>query len=114
MSEMIITALISAVTGIVGWVAARRQNLAEVQSTEIDNLEKAVKYYREIFEDMAGRHRATLEELDYVTKNMEDLKKQVQDLTMQVKLMEATNATLLEELRKYKQLNGKRDDNIKK
>lgn len=113
MNELIFTAIVSAVTGIAGWFAARRQNLAEVRSTEIDNLEKAVKYYREIFEDMASRHKTTIEELDYVTKNMEDLKKQVQDLTMQIKMMEDTNATLLEELRKYKQLNGKRDDTKK-
>lgn len=113
-SEIIITALISAVTGVAGWFAARRQNLAEVQSTELDNVEKAVKYYRDMLDDMAGRHKSALAELNQVRLDMEQLQNQVKILTDKIKRLCEENRQLLDELKKYKQLNGKRDDNIKK
>jgi len=91
--EIILTTLIAMITSIAGWFAARRKNTSEIHSTELDNVQKAVKYYRDMLDDMVVRHREALKELD--------------DIKAQLKELMDDNKRLVEELKKYKQLSGK-------
>ncbi len=100
MNEYIINAAMMALTGIGTWFAARRKNLAEVTSNELDNATKAVKYYREMLDDMAIRYKEVVKELD-------DLKEHMKRSDEQLQHMMQENRELVDELKKYKQLNGK-------
>lgn len=100
MNEVIITALIGAISSVAAWFAGKRRNLAETQTTEIDNAIKAVNYYREILDDIVTRHKNTVKELD-------ELKLQLAALEEKVKKLMEENRELNTEIRKYKQLNGK-------
>ena len=106
MNEVYLTAIIGVITSLVTWFAARRKNLADVQSNELDNVEKAVKFYREQLEDIAQRWRAATEE----TKQMNELYKQalsdLNSLEVRFNKLADENRALIEELKKYKQLNG--------
>ena len=57
-----LTVAVGVITSIVTWFAARRKNLADVQGSELENVEKAVKFYREQLEDIAKRWREATEE----------------------------------------------------
>lgn len=104
MQEVIFTAVFGAVTSTVTWFAARRKNTSEVQANELDNAVKAVGYYREMLDDMAVRYKTAMEEL-------KALKELITELEERVKLLADDNRELIEELKKYKQLNGKSNDN---
>lgn len=111
MSEVLITALVGILTSVGTWFAARRKNLADVQTSELDNVEKAVKFYREQLEDIAARWKAATDEAN---KMNELYKKAISDLnSLEIKFNQLAeeNRALLEELKKYKQLNGKKQNN---
>lgn len=98
MHEVVFTALTSIVASIVTWIAARRKNLAEVQTNELDNVNKAVGYYREMFDDMAKSNKAMMAELQSLRAQsieLDELKVRYTALERQVK-------KLSEELKKYK------------
>lgn len=111
MTEVIITAFFGLLTSVGTWFAARRKNLADVQTSELDNVEKAVKFYREQLEDIANRWKAATDE---ATRMNELYKKAISDLNsleIKFKQLAEENRALLEELKKYKQLNGKKQNN---
>lgn len=111
MSEVLITALVGILTSVGTWFAARRKNLADVQTSELDNVEKAVKFYREQLEDIAVRWKAATDEAN---KMNELYKKAISDLnSLEIKFNQLAdeNRALIEELKKYKQLNGKKQNN---
>ena len=121
MDEGILTAGLTILTGVGTWFAARRKNLADVQSSELENVEKAVKFYREQLEDIATRWRNATDEANklntlYKTAIAEigKLEDQVAKMERINREMQRTNSELIEqnralitELQKYKQLNGK-------
>ena len=106
--EVVITALVGVFTSLGTWFAARRKNLADVQTSELENVEKAVKFYREMIEDMAARLQKAAEE----TERMNGLYKQaitdLNSLEIRFNNLADENRALIEELKKYKQLNGKK------
>lgn len=121
MNEVYLTAITGVVSSLVTWFAARRKNIATVQSNELDNVEKAVKIYREQLQDIGDRWKAASDEamnLNALYKTaIQDINKlelQVTKMQDQVETMKQINAELVEqnkalidELKKYKQLNGK-------
>lgn len=101
MKDIIITALSSGVlTGLITWAAARRKTLAEAQTNELENVNKAVGYYREMLDDMANRYKEAIREL-------QEVKEHISNLEERMKKLAAENRSLIDELKKYKQLNGK-------
>lgn len=119
--EVALTALVGIITSVVSWFAARRKNLADVQSNELDNVEKAVKFYREQLEDIASRWKAATDEANTMNMLYKTAITDINRLEIQVAKMERINTdlqstinelveqnkALIQELQKYKQLNGK-------
>lgn len=105
--EVVITALVGIITSVVSWFAARRKNLADVQSNELDNVDKAVKFYREQLEDIATRWRTATEEASTMNELYRKAIKDLNDLETKFNRLAEENRALLSELKKYKQLNGK-------
>ncbi|UWY28809.1 cell wall anchor protein [Flavobacterium sp. TR2] len=84
---------------LITWLFSKRKNLAENRAAELDNAVTAVKYYREMLDDMATRLTAAYDTI----KHME----------IQHKELMLINQQLVDELQKFKQLNGKTHDTTK-
>ena len=78
---------------LVGGLFGRRKQQAETQTSELDNVDKAVKIYREMIEDLGTKYANAIDELKKANQRIKDLEASVEEL--------------LTELKKYKQLNGK-------
>lgn len=78
---------------------SKRKSLAEDRAAELDNAVTAVKYYRDLLDDMATRLTAAYETI----KTME----------IQHRELMLVNQQLVDELQKFKQLNGKGHDTTK-
>ncbi len=88
--------------GLAGFIFGRKKQNAEVESIEAENHEKEIenagkvlKYYREMIEDLGNKLKTAISELD-------EAKALIKELEDKVKL-------LTEELKKYKQLNRKKE-----
>lgn len=89
--------LIPAITALVGagitWFFGRPKEKAELQTSELDNVDKAVKIYREMIEDLGRKYEKAISDLEKANLRIKELENSVEEL--------------LAELKKYKQLNGK-------
>lgn len=100
MSEVLLNILLAFGTGAATWFFARRKNRAAAQANEIDNAQAALKYYRDMLDDITSKYKECVSELDNVRKLIRELEDKIDTLA-------GENRQLLEELKKYKQLNGK-------
>lgn len=112
MNEVLLTAAVGLLTSVGTWFAARRKNLADVQTSELDNVEKAVKFYREQLEDIAERWKKATDEAAKMNELYKQAISDLNDLEMRFKKLADENRALVEELKKYKQLNGKTKQNV--
>ncbi|MEO9257449.1 MAG: hypothetical protein ABI207_03645 [Crocinitomicaceae bacterium] len=100
MIEAIVTIVTTLTTAFVTWFFARRLHKAEAKSKEIDNAQKNAEYYQKLVDDWVLRYQKVVLDLD---KAAETIKAQIAEIE---KLM-SNVYHLTEELKKYKQLNGK-------
>ncbi|MDK7376073.1 hypothetical protein QP519_11075 [Weeksella virosa] len=114
MNEVLITGIFSLVTGVGTWFAARRKNLADAQASELDVVEKSVRYYREIADDLAKRLKESINENDRTNQlhrlaidELTNVKIELKNLEVRFNQLADENRNLVNELKKYKQLNGK-------
>lgn len=121
MNEVLLTSIFSLVTGVGAWYAARRKNLAETQASELDVVEKSVKYYREMVDDLGKRlktatdelvhatekHRLAINELTEAKNELKSVKSELKSLEKRFEDLANENRDLVTELKKYKQLSGK-------
>lgn len=115
MNDIVVTAISSGLIGIIATaIFSRRKTKAEAQANELDNVEKAVRHYREMLDDVAERYERAVERQDQLIVELSETKSalkgalaDIEKLEQRVKLLADENRALLEELYKYKQLNGK-------
>jgi len=81
------------VAGFGAWFFQRNKQKTEQQATEIDNADKVLKYYREMVDDLGSRLKEAITELNATKLLIKELEEKIEFLT--------------DELKKYKQLNGK-------
>lgn len=91
--EFLIPVLTTFVGALVGWFFGRPKEKAELQTSELDNVDKAVKIYREMIEDLGKQLSKAIAELNEAKTTIKELENTIEGLTT--------------ELMKYKQLNGK-------
>ncbi|MDO4782624.1 MAG: cell wall anchor protein [Capnocytophaga felis] len=91
--EFLLPVLTSFAGAFVGWFFGKAKEKAELQTSELDNVDKAVKIYREMIEDLGEQLRKAIAELNEAKTTIRDLEETIEKLTT--------------ELTKYKQLNGK-------
>lgn len=94
-------------TSIGTWFAARRKNLADVQGSELENIEKAVKFYREQFEHITDQFKTQVAETERLNQLLQIQADETRKLHVENRELIEQNKALIEELKKYKQLNGK-------
>lgn len=78
---------------VITWFLARRKNRADVKTTEIENEVKAAEFYKLLLDDAMKRLEIAISTINSQDKRIQSLLIEVENLT--------------EELKKYKQLNGK-------
>lgn len=93
MQDFILPSLTTLATALITWFFARRKNNADAKSAEIDNEVKSADFYRGLLDDATRRLNEAID-----TINNQDLK--IKSLMAEIEL-------LTDELKKFKQLNGK-------
>lgn len=94
LKEILLPVLTSFAGAFVGWFFGKAKEKAELQTSELDNVDKAVKIYREMIEDLSQKYAKAISDLEKANQRVKELENSVEGL--------------LFELKKYKQLNGKR------
>lgn len=93
LKEILLPIITTSVGALVGWFFGRPKEKAELQTSELDNVDKAVKIYREMIEDLGEKYAKAISDLEKANHRVKELENSVEEL--------------LAELKKYKQLNGK-------
>jgi uncharacterized membrane protein YheB (UPF0754 family) len=81
-------------SSLITWLFARKKNVQELESMKLDNEIKSAKYYQDLLDDMSRRLDKAIDELM--------LSEERHRVLMNI------NRELVDELQKFKQLNGKR------
>jgi len=93
MEQFIYPTLTAFFAAFITWLFSMRKSLAQDRAAELDNAVNAVKYYRDLLDDINARLTAATETI----KKME----------IQHRELMVVNQQLVDELQKFKQLNGK-------
>lgn len=97
MQEVIIPIVTSFFTALITWMFSKRKTQAEGRAAEIETEVKAAEFYKSLLDDAMAR-------LDRAIATINKQEDRINELIAEVE-------SLTEELRKYKQLNGKQNEN---
>ena len=81
-------------TGLGAWIFSRKKTQADAETSQIENAEKLLGYYKNLADDLGRRLESAIKEFNEAKKIISELEDKVEALT--------------DELKKYKQLNGKK------
>ncbi|WP_158729839.1 MULTISPECIES: hypothetical protein [unclassified Flavobacterium] len=93
MEQFVYPTLTAFFATLITWLFSKRKSLAQDRAAELDNAVNAVKYYRDLLDDIAIR-------LTAATETIKTMETQHRELML-------INQQLVDELQKFKQLNGK-------
>jgi len=93
MEQLLYPSLTAFFAAFITWFFSMRKSLAQDRGAELDNAVSAVKYYRDLLDDITSR----------LTAASENIKK----MEVQNKELLLANQQLAEELQKFKLVNGK-------
>ena len=80
-------------SGFGGWFYGRKKVNAEAEASQIENAEKLLNYYKNLVDDLGIRLESAIKKFNDAEATIRDLEDRIDALT--------------DELKKYKQLNGK-------
>ena len=80
-------------TGFGGWFYGRKKANAEAEASQIENAEKLLIFYKNMVDDLGQRLENSILRFNAAENTIKQLEDRINELT--------------EELKKYKQLNGK-------
>jgi septal ring factor EnvC (AmiA/AmiB activator) len=91
-------------SNVITWVMTRRKNRAEAKGSELDNVEKAAKIWRELTEGLTKQFNQEIDELrsrnDQLQKKVEEVQRENGNLKDQMKALEDENKKLTSQLKK--------------
>ena len=93
MKEFLLPLIGTGLTALITWFFARRKTNAEARMAEIDAEVKAAEFYKSLLDDAMKRLDSAISTINNQDAKIQNLINQVEHLT--------------DELKKYKQLNGK-------
>ena len=126
MNDSIVSIIKDAATaifgGIFGYIIQKKQTqieavrasadskkvLADSNTSEVENAEKVLKYYREMIDDMGSRLTVAIKELTDTRVELLDVRKELTEARNIIHELKTTVENLTIELGRYKQLNGKK------
>lgn len=100
MQEFILPILTTLATALITWFFARRKSNAEAKSAEIDNEIKASDFYKSLLDDLKDRLESAIKAIEERDNKIIERDKKIDMLLIEIE-------QLTDELRKFKQLNGK-------
>ena len=65
---------------LVGWLFGRRKQQAETQTTELDNVDKAIHIYRQMIDDLSQKYAHAIEELRQAHQRIKELENTIENL----------------------------------
>jgi septal ring factor EnvC (AmiA/AmiB activator) len=97
---------------VVTWIFTRRKNKADATASELDNVEKAIKIWRELSDELETRMTKEINELRAENKNLrnkikeiakenENMRSHIDCMDRQLKSAQETNKELQRKLEKY-------------
>ena len=101
MKDIVFPILSALATASITWFFARRKNNADARSAEIDNEVKAAEFYQSLLDDAIRR-------LSDATVTIRELDTAIKERDKRIELLIEEIEILTTELRRFKQLNGKR------
>lgn len=94
-------------SGVGGWFYGRKKANVDVDSVQIDNFDKGLIYYQKLVDDLGVRLERAISALHLSEIEKQEVIKKFSEATEQIHELEKKVENLTEELKKYKQLNGK-------
>lgn len=73
------------VTSFVTWLLARKKNLAETRSLEMDTEIKAAEFYKDLLDDAIKRLNTAIRTINHQEKRIKELLKREEDLKAALK-----------------------------
>lgn len=102
-------------TALITWFFARKKQRTELKSSQTDLEIKLTQKYETLLDSFDKRLRTALEDLDRATNAIRERDKQIDELTRELRASDkkidefmGKVEELTDELKKYKQLNGKK------
>jgi cell shape-determining protein MreC len=93
MSEVIVASILSFATAVIGWLIGRRKTSAETTAIEIGNVDKAVKIWQNIADELR-------QDLTVLIKENAEMKQEIKKLEIKVQSLMRENKKLRELLEK--------------
>lgn len=93
MNEVLTVTVSSIITALIGWLIGRRKTQAETTSIEIDNVDKAVKIWQTIADELR-------KDLSQLLKENAEMKNEIKKLEIKVQSLMRENKKLRELLEK--------------
>lgn len=94
-------------TGLGGWFFGRKKAEADADGVQIENYDKGLLYYQKLVNDLGTRLEKAILELHKSEIEKQQVIKEFTAATHKIHELERIVENLTEELKKYKQLNGK-------
>lgn len=101
------TFIATIITGFGGWFFGRKKANADVEGVQIENYDKGLIYYQKLVDDLGIRLEKAIAALQKSEVEKQEVIKNFTHATETIHVLEQKVENLTEELKKYKQLNGK-------
>jgi predicted RNase H-like nuclease (RuvC/YqgF family) len=80
MKEIVVTVITLFFSSLVGYIFGYKKNKASIESDRLDNLEKSIRVYNTIIEDMSKKIEELTKEIVKLENRVEDLMKENKSL----------------------------------
>lgn len=84
MKDILLYSIPSILTTIIGYIFGYKRNVVDMQSTRLDNLEKSIKVYNVIIDDMADKIEELTAEIHRLEERIENLLEENKKLKEQI------------------------------
>ena len=85
LKEQFITFIGLLLSGWEGWLFGRPKQRVELQSNELDNVDKAIHIYREMIDDLGVKYAKAIADLNEANQRIKELESSIDNLLKQLR-----------------------------
>ena len=101
LKEPLITFFTLFLSSLVGWLFGQRKQQAETKTTELDNVDKAIRIYHQMIDDLTQKYNQAINELHTAHQRIQQLETSVDNLLKELKKYKQWTTNTLQILPKY-------------